>query len=345
MSNQRPVPEGTTIVTGAAGLVGSAVIWELNQRGYDDIIAVEMIAGAKDDTRWQNLAPLRIRDYIEAGPFRSCMRSIVDKEHVPRLEGVTTIIHLGAVSSPAITDVERHYVRNYEFSRQLLGTFADDPKIRIVYASTAATYGNQGDFSDALGKLADLRPENVYAFFKHQLDIHALKRGWLDRVAGVKLFNVYGPNEHHKYGMQSLVFRGPRELKSPDNLFWFGRGTIKLYRPQDLARDFIYVKDAADAILHLALGGGTGMFNVGTGVAMSWLEIAREVCQLMNRDPESSIRWQNLPPELTARGYQAQTRADITRILETGWKPRMPGLNGVDDCLARYVLKGKRLGE
>ena len=168
--------------------------------------------------------------------------------------------------------------------------------------------------------------------------MHALERGWLDRVTCLKFFNVYGQNEHHK-DQQSLVYRAACEIR--DKAHWV---KIRLYRPEVMARDFIYVKDAAAAAIHLASGSHPGVYNVGSGLAHSWKWMAKEVCAVLHKDPDHIIKWIDLPPEMVARGYQMHTEANTRKLLAAGFQRKFFGAVGVADCVAG-IFDGKRLGE
>src|SRR5579884_1358078 len=187
---------GHVVVTGGAGLIGSAIIWALNLRGIDDILVVDRLDTSE---KWKNLVPLRYRDYIAADDFaeRIAQRGAV-------FANVTTLFHMGACSSTTETDAAYLMQNNYEYTKHL-AHWAVDRGVRFVYASSAATYGAlERDLRDD-ADLDSLRPLNMYAYSKHRFDLYARDHGILDRITGLKYFNVFGPNEHHKGEMRSLV--------------------------------------------------------------------------------------------------------------------------------------------
>src|SRR5262249_31602315 len=192
------IARGTILVTGGAGFLGSALVWALNTRGLDRIIIADYLGHSE---KWRNLAPLRFGDYLEADDLLRAVQS-----DSAALRDVTTVFHLGACSSTTETDAAYLVRNNFEYTKTL-AAWALRHDRRFLYASSAATYGAlESGLSDSVD-LTTLRPLNMYGYSKHLFDRHAAHHGYLDRIVGVKYFNVFGPNEHHKGEMQSMVLK------------------------------------------------------------------------------------------------------------------------------------------
>ncbi|MBN2210811.1 MAG: NAD-dependent epimerase/dehydratase family protein, partial [Sedimentisphaerales bacterium] len=192
------------VVTGGAGFIGSVLVWALNQRGREDILVVDALG---EDEKWKNLVKLRFRDYLDRNEFITRLEEGVFGSS---LEG---ILHMGACSST--TEQNMHFLMENNTRYTLrLAQWCLSRNVRLVYASSAATYGDgsQG-FSDDLQHLSALRPLNGYGFSKHLFDLWARQRGWLDKIAGLKYFNVFGPNEYHKDDMRSVVHKAFEQIR------------------------------------------------------------------------------------------------------------------------------------
>src|SRR5579872_4610900 len=322
---------GHVVVTGGAGLIGSAVIWALNQRGIDDILVVDRLDGSE---KWKNLVPLRYRDYTDADDFeqRVLQRS-------SSLANITTIFHLGACSSTTETDAAFLMRNNYDYTKHL-AHWAVDHGVRFVYASSAATYGAmERDLRDD-ADLDTLRPLNMYAYSKHRFDLYSRDRGLRSRIAGLKYFNVFGPNEHHKGEMRSLVDKAFYQIRDTGSirLFKSHRGE---YKDGEQQRDFIYVKDAVAMTLHLAEQDANGIFNVGSGTAHPWLDLVRPIFRAM--DVPERIEFIDMPPALRDK-YQYCTCASVDRLRATGYDaPVTPLADAVDDYVRNYLIPDRRL--
>jgi ADP-L-glycero-D-manno-heptose 6-epimerase len=322
---------GHVVVTGGAGLIGSAVIWALNVRGIDDILVVDRLDTSE---KWKNLVPLRFRDYIDADEFENRILT-----RASSFANVSAVIHLGACSSTTETDAAYLMRNNYEYTKHL-AHWAVDHGIRFVYASSAATYGAlERDLRDD-GDLDALRPLNMYAYSKHRFDLYARHHGLLSRVAGLKYFNVFGPNEHHKGEMRSLVDKAFYQIRDTGSirLFKSHRGE---YKDGEQQRDFIYVKDAVAMTLHLAEQDANGIFNVGSGTAHTWLDLVRPIFRAM--DVPERIEFIDMPPALRDK-YQYCTCASVDRLRATGYDaPVTPLADAVDDYVRNYLIPDRRL--
>lgn len=327
------------IVTGGAGLIGSAVIQHLNRIGREDILVVDHL-GLTD--KWRNLSALRFMDYMEKDAFEQLLDGGSTASRLPgrKLEAV---IHLGACSATTEPDATYLIRNNFEYSRKLaLTALAADA--RFIYASSAATYGDgENGFADDEQQLATLRPMNMYGYSKQLFDLWALRQGFLDRLVGIKYFNVYGPNEQHKGEMRSLVLKAYEQIGASGTLRLF-----KSHRPEygdgEQLRDFVYVKDAAAMTLHFLLNSRAGgIFNIGGGTTVSWNRLAGAVFSAMERPV--SIEYIDMP-ESIRNTYQYRTCADISKIRATGYSAEIGSVEeSVQDYIRNYLVPGKRLGD
>lgn len=316
------------LVTGGAGFIGSAIVAELNARGITDILIVDILG---KDERWKNLRSLSFADYMEADDF-SDMVSSTDIEM--ELEA---IIHMGACSDTTERDCSYLVKNNYEFSKLLAG-WAVEMGARFIYASSAATYGDgsQG-FLDDEAAIETLRPLNMYGYSKQLFDVWCKQRGLLEKFAGLKFFNVFGPNEYHKGDMRSFVLKAFGQIQETGQVKLF-----KSHRP-DFAdggqlRDFIYIKDAVDMTLFFLeqpeLG---GIYNVGTGQARNWNDLAAATFAAMGR--QANIEYIPMPEHLQGK-YQYFTQADMSKIQNAGYtQPTTTIEDAVTDYVQNYLMK------
>ena len=322
------------LVTGGAGFIGSAIVAALNERGIDDILIVDILGR---DARWKNLRNLAFADYMEADDF-SAMVSEADVELEPE-----AIIHMGACSDTTETDCSYLVKNNYEFSKLLAG-WALETGARFIYASSAATYGDgaQG-FVDDEAAVETLRPLNMYGYSKQMFDLWCLRQGLLERFVGLKYFNVYGPNEYHKANMRSFVIKAYEQIQAT--------GGVKLFQSHradyghgEQVRDFVYIKDAVDMTLffleHPEL---SGLYNVGTGTARNWNDLAKAVFAAMGR--EAKIEYVPMPDELQGK-YQYYTQAEMSKLRAAGYEQAATPLEeAVTDYVQNYLAKDAYLGD
>ncbi len=254
--------------------------------------------------KWRNLTPLRFADYVEATDL------------LPRLQSgalgkFDLVLHMGACSATTEKDATYLIKNNYEFTKEL-AVWSLANKTRFVYASSAATYGDgSAGMLDDESKLDTLRPLNMYGYSKHLFDLHAQHAGFLNKIVGLKFFNVFGPNEDHKEDMRSVVHKSFGQIVD--------KGTIQLfksyhsdYRDGEQMRDFLYVKDAAVMTLHLAANTKAGgLYNVGSGKAHTWNELASAIFAALVRLPR--IEYIKMPEALRPK-YQYFTQADIGKL-------------------------------
>jgi ADP-L-glycero-D-manno-heptose 6-epimerase len=317
------------VVTGGAGFIGSAFIWKLNSEGQRDILVVD----DKDiSDRKKNLANKNYSNYLDKDEFIGRVRT----NSLPG--GITAMVHIGACSATTETDAEFLKRNNTDYT-QALAEWCLARNVRFLYASSAATYGEgeQGyDDSDENTRL--LRPLNLYGKSKQDFDMLALNKGWLDKIAGFKFFNVYGPNEYHKGDMRSVI------AKSFDIVVRNRKiGLFKSYRPDfadgEQKRDFVYVKDAVEAIWYFLIHPDkNGLFNIGTGRARSWNDLAKSLFAALNIP--LNIEYIEMPETLQPR-YQYFTEAKLDKLRAAGYTRAFSSLEeGVKDYCGFLKHKG-----
>ncbi len=321
------------IVTGGAGFIGSAVVAGLNARGIDDILIVDILG--KDD-KWKNLRNLRFVDYVEFEHFNTYIEQFgADKK-------IQAILHFAACSSTTQTDASYLVRNNYGFSKVLAG-FALLREARFIYASSAATYGDgsQG-FDDDENRLEKLQPLNMYGYSKHLFDLWAKRRGYLKQFVGIKYFNVFGPNEYHKAEMRSFVMQAFEQISATGRVQLF-KSYNKNYPDGGQKRDFIYIKDAVDMTLFfLDNPQVSGIFNIGSGQARTWNDLAAASFAAMGR--KVNIEYIDMPETLRNK-YQYFTQAQMNKIRAVGYnKQPMKLENAVEDYIKNYLMKNNYLG-
>lgn len=321
------------IVTGAAGLIGSALIWKLNQMGISDILAVDHLGTSE---KWKNLRALSFADYMEKDVFLERLLSGA----LPR--DVECILHMGACSSTTEKDATYLIGNNFEYTKTL-ALYSVSRNVRFLYASSAATYGDgEQGYRDDEEHLEQLRPMNMYGYSKQMFDLWARRQGLLSKITGVKYTNVFGPNELHKAEMRSVVCRAYEQIRDTGKV-----GLFKSYRAEyadgEQKRDFIYVKDAVKMVMFLLENRCRGIYNIGSGRAETWNSLAMAVFKAM--DKPVNIEYIEMPLHLRGK-YQYYTCADITKIREAGYTDQVTPLEDtVADYIRNYISRGKFLGD
>ena len=318
------------LVTGGAGMIGSAIVWRLNQLGYQNILEADRLDLSE---KWRNLVPLRFLDYIDGEELLAAL---------PQMDEIDTIFHLGACSATTEKDSAFLMRNNFAYTKTL-AHWALAKGARFVYASSAATYGaREDDFREGL-PLESLRPLNMYGYSKHLFDQYALAAGFAERVVGLKYFNVFGPNEDHKGDMRSVVHKAFHQIRTTGKLELF-----RSHRP-DFAdgcqqRDFLYVKDAVAMSIHLAdTPAAGGLFNLGSGHAHTWLDLGRAIFAALDREP--NIEFIPMPEQLRGK-YQYRTCATIDKLRQAGYTaPITPLADSVADYIRNYLNHDRRLGD
>lgn len=316
------------IVTGGAGFIGSVFVWKLNSEGIDDILIVDNLG--KSD-KWKNLVGKKFVDYVHKDEF---LKNLKDGDGY---YDVKAIIHLGACSATTETDADYLMQNNYHYSMEL-ARWAITKNIRFIYASSAATYGDGSKgFIDDENVTPDLKPLNIYGYSKQLFDLWAIRNKVLDKMAGIKFFNVFGPNEYHKENMVSVVFTAFHQIMQKGKVKLF-KSHINEYKHGEQKRDFIYVKDCVDVLWWLMQNNKVnGLFNLGTGKARTWNDLARAIFSAMGIDPK--IEYIDIPE--TIRGqYQYFTEAKMGKLKNAGCPVDFMSLeDAVHDYVLGYLLK------
>lgn len=311
------------IVTGGAGFIGSAFVWKLNQEGIEDIVIVDRL-GTTD--KWKNLVNLRYEDYI----YKDDFFNMLCDDALPF--EISAVVHMGACSSTTERDADYLWENNFLYTRTL-AEWAIEHKVRFIYASSAATYGDgrQG-FSDDHDKIRALKPINMYGYSKQVFDLWVLRRQLENKVAGIKFFNVFGPNEYHKADMTSVIFKAFHQIKETGKVKLF-----KSYKPEykdgGQMRDFVYVKDCINVLWWLFKNQDVnGIFNLGTGKARTWNDLIGAVFNAMGIEP--NIKYIEMPEELRNQ-YQYFTQAEMNKLSAAGCPVAFSSL---EDSVRDYVV-------
>jgi ADP-L-glycero-D-manno-heptose 6-epimerase len=313
------------LVTGGAGFIGSNVVAALNEAGRTDVVVCDMLGEAG---KWRNLAKRQLADIVPP------------KELPDWLEGrrLDAIIHMGAISETTATDGDLVIETNFRFPMRLLDWCTANPT-PFIYASSAATYGDgtQGFGDDpSSSALKALRPMNLYGWSKHLFDLAVSERASRGEKlppqwAGLKFFNVFGPNEYHKGTMMSVLARRFDDLRA-------GR-VVELFKSHregiadgDQRRDFIYVDDAVRVVMWLlATPGVSGIFNVGTGKARSFKDLMLAAYAALGEPP--NIRYVDMPLSIRD-SYQYFTQSDVARLQRAGYNG---GFTPLEEAVGLYV--------
>lgn len=315
------------VVTGGAGFIGSCVIKHLNDKGLKNILVVDEL-GFSD--KWKNLVGKKFLEIIDPRDFFDWLEG--------KQDWIEAFIHLGACSDTTETDADFLLENNYRYSVKL-AEYALKHEIRFIYASSAATYGDgQRGFSDSHDLLENYHPLNMYGFSKHLFDLWIKNQGVLDHVVGLKYFNVYGPNEGHKGRMASAITHLLPQVKKEGVVKLFKSDDLKHHQNGEQKRDFIYVKDAAFITCSFLGNDANGIFNVGTGHASSWNELAHALFMALGK--ESKIEYIEMPEDLKGK-YQNYTCATVDKLkhaLGTQFSP-VSLSHGVKEYVQEYLLK------
>lgn len=321
------------VITGGGGFIGSVLAAHLNEAGRSDLVLVDRF-GSGD--KWRNIAK---RDFDEIVP-PDALFDWLDRFG----DAVETVFHLGAISETTFADADEMIRNNLNYSIALWRWCAAQRK-KFIYASSAATYGDgSAGFDDAGGitALKRLRPLNLYGWSKHAFDLWAMRRAAEGNApplwAGLKFFNVFGPNEYHKGDMMSLVVKNHPRVVAGETIPLF-----KSYRPDfadgEQLRDFVYVKDCAAAMLwlwrHEPDASINGIYNLGTGEARSFLDLIRALGAACGVAPK--IEFVDMPDAIRPN-YQYFTQASMSRLRQAGYNaPFTPLEDAVRDCVAQYL--------
>jgi ADP-L-glycero-D-manno-heptose 6-epimerase len=315
------------LVTGGAGFIGSNVVASLNEAGRSDVAVCDWLGS---DGKWRNLQKRQLADVIDPSDL---LRWLDGRK-------LDAVIHMGAISSTTETDGDAVMDNNFRLSLRLLD-WCTDTRTPFIYASSAATYGDgETGFSDALTReeLKKLKPMNLYGWSKHLFDLALLdrvekKQKLPPQWAGLKFFNVFGPNEYHKGEMMSLVAKRFDDAKA-------GR-TVRLFKSHregiadgDQRRDFIYVDDVVAVVRWLMEAPQvSGLFNVGTGKARSFRDLVTAVFRALKLEPK--IEYVDMPEKIRGQ-YQYFTEAKVDHLRRAGYNA---GFTSLEDGVTRYVTQ------
>ncbi len=317
------------IVTGGAGMIGSIIAWHFNtQLKRDDLVIVDRIT---HEDQWQNLVKRRYAHYLDKDQLLAWLEDRTD---------IDAIIHMGAISATTERDFNKLVADNIQYS-QALWTWCAQRKVPFFYASSAATYGN-GDAGYDDASIANLRPLNGYGYSKHFFDQWVLRQvnekqpappSW----AGFKFFNVYGPNEYHKGRMASVAYHTFNQFRETGTMKLF-KGTKAGIADGEQQRDFVYVKDCAAIMAHFFAGSGTnGIYNIGTGKACTFKDLATNVMASMGKIPH--ITYIDMPEDLKGK-YQYFTEAPMEKLRAAGYTAPMTSLEeGIRDYVRNYLMQ------
>lgn len=321
------------IITGAAGFIGSVVAGELNQKGYNDLILVDDFSKKEKE---RNYIDLKYKSLVDRNVFFDWFK----ENH----EEVTFVVHLGARTDTTEFDWNVFQKLNVDYTETMF-TLCAEYQIPLVYASSAATYGNgELGYDDSHEVVEKLQPLNPYGRSKNEVDKWILKQEkqppfW----AGLKFFNVYGPNEYHKGRMASVIFHSFNQINATGNVKLFRSHRPDFADGQQL-RDFIYVKDIASVIIFMisqqnlyTLHLKSGIYNLGTGKARSFYDLAANTFKAMGKDV--NIEFIDIPEDIRDK-YQYFTEANMTKLREAGYDKEFTSLeDGVADYVKNYLMR------
>lgn len=293
------------IVTGGAGFIGSCVVRSLNEAGCSDIVIVDNIS---ETDKWMNMRNKKYIKYVHKSKFL---------EELPTYENVEAIVHMGAQSSTTERDFDYLWENNFEYTKALWN-YCAEKHISFIYASSAATYGDGSlGFNDRMD-IDQLLPLNGYGYSKQLFDqwVKHQAKAFPAQYCGLKFFNVYGPNEYFKGSMASMVFHGFNQIKETGKVKLF-KSCNPNYKDGGQLRDFVYVKDICKVIMWLLVNKHvSGLFNVGTGRAQSFAELAEATFHALDLEP--NIEYIDMPEKLRGK-YQYYTKAEMSRLYDAGY--------------------------
>lgn len=311
------------IVTGGAGFIGSCIVRTLNDIGINDIIVVDDIATSE---KWLNLRNKRYREYVHKSALLGQLNLY---------SGIETVIHMGACSSTTERNFDYLWSNNFEFSKSLWNYCAEN-RVPFIYASSAATYGDGTQGFDDKRDIDLLRPLNGYGYSKQIFDLWIKHQAKVfpPQYVGLKFFNVYGPNEYFKGSMASMVFHGYKQIREHGSIRLF-KSCNPAYQDGEQLRDFVYVKDVCSVILWILRNPEvSGLFNVGTGRAQSFRELAEATFHALGMEPK--IEYIEMPDYLREK-YQYYTKAEMDKLQGTGYATSFMDVEkGVTDYVQNY---------
>ncbi len=322
--------EKLIILTGGAGFIGSCILKYVNDRGLSNIIVVDHLERGDE---WKNLVGKQFVDYLQKDELLPWLNT------PGRNNDIQAIIHMGACSSTLEFDVNFLMQNNYRYTVHL-AEYALKHNHRFIYASSAATYGDgQQGFVDNHDQLEDLRPLNPYGFSKHLFDLWAKGQGVLNKIVGLKFFNVFGPNESHKKRMASVVYNLLPQALNDGCVKLFKSNEPPVYRDGEQCRDFIYVLDIAKIVYEFLNNDASGIYNVGTGKPQTWNQVATAMFNAIKKP--TNISYINMPQDLSGN-YQNYTCADVEKLKNCLTNFHVTSLtDAVKDYVSNYLLTNR----
>jgi ADP-L-glycero-D-manno-heptose 6-epimerase len=317
------------IVTGALGFIGSALLGELEARGYGELVAVDNF---NDVYKFSNLEGKKIKERIDRTIFCEWLSINASK--------VQFVFHIGARTKTNEFDWDVLNKLNVNYSKQLWKICSDE-SIPLIYASSAATYGNgENGFSDEPAKIKLLKPMNQYGESKQLFDLWMMEQEnrppfW----AGFKFFNVFGPNEYHKGRMASVVFHAFYQIKEKGSVNLF-KSYKSEYADGEQRRDFVYIKDVLNVLIyHMETRKKSGLYNLGSGKSHTFLQLANAVFNSLDLDP--NLNYTDMPEDIRDN-YQYFTQADDSRLIASGYNLGFtPFDEAISDYLRNYLVPHK----
>jgi len=324
------------IITGGAGFIGSALCWKLNKLGIYDIILVDT---DRNGSKQKNLENLKFADFFDKDTFLNSIKS-------NSFPGKTdALYHMGACSSTTEQNMDYLRENNYEYSKHL-GQWCLKNGVKYIYASSGATYGDGSiGFDDDIKLIPKLKPLNKYGLSKQMFDLWVIENRYENKFAGLKYFNVFGPNENHKGDMRSMVNKSYARVIETGKLQLF-KSYKQEYADGEQKRDFLYVKDAVDMTLFFDPGNHTGrdktgIYNIGSGMASAWNELAHAIFNSLNLTP--NIEYVDMPDNIKNQ-YQYYTQAGMGKLRKAGYNKKVMALeDSVKEYVTNYLVKGKYL--
>jgi len=319
------------VITGAAGFIGSAIVGNLNAKGIEKLILVDDFSKTEKD---KNLEGKKYIEKVDRNHFQDWLRSYSDE--------VDFVIHIGARTDTTEFDVNIFNKLNLDYTKAVWNSCAKY-KIPLIYASSAATYGmGELGYDDDHSIIKDLKPLNPYGESKNDFDKWAIEQETTPPFwAGLKFFNVYGPNEYHKARMASVIFHAYHQIENNGfvNLF---KSHKEGYEDGMQLRDFVYVKDLIKVIIFLMDNKPeSGIYNLGTGKARAFYHLAEATFSAL--DTKSDIRFIPTPKDIRDK-YQYFTEAKMDKLFKAGYHEKFFSLEeGVDDYVRNYLSKEKYL--
>lgn len=318
------------VLTGGAGFIGSCILKELNNKGYHNILVVDEL---EKTMKWKNLIGKTFTEYLHKDDLFDWLHNS------SQAKSLKAFIHMGACSSTVEDDNDYLMENNYRYTLRL-AQHAIKNNQRFIYASSAATYGDGSNgFDDNEDKLETLEPLNGYGFSKHLFDLWAKKEGHLNKITGLKFFNVFGPNEFHKKRMASVIFNLLPQVQNENVIKLFKTNDPENFADGDQCRDFVYVKDVAKITVNLLNKEIYGIYNLGSGVANTWNAVAKGMFSAIGRGP--NIEYRDMPKDLEGK-YQNYTKANMSKLIKKmGGIEFTPLHNAIEDYINAHLIPEK----